>query len=185
VDDVEPLDLRVAMAHLASGVCLVSTRDVVGRDCALTVTSVASLSLRPPLVLVAVKRGGFLHDALDVADGWAVTILAADQVDLARYAARHRYPSDTDDFSSYPSRRGQASGALYFTDGLAALECRPVQLVPAGDHSIAIGEVVAMPQDCTGEQPLLYHRRAYRGIGPEIAARESAPSSGGPIGAQA
>jgi flavin reductase (DIM6/NTAB) family NADH-FMN oxidoreductase RutF len=185
VDDVEPLDLRVAMAHLASGVCLLTTRDVVGRDCGLTVTSVASLSLRPPLVLVAVKRGGFLYDALDVADGWAVTILAADQVGLARYAARHRYPSDTDDFSPYPSRRGQASGALYFTGGLAALDCRPVQLVPAGDHSIAIGEVVAMPGGCTGQEPLIYHRRAYRGIGPEIAARDSAPTSGDSLSAQA
>jgi flavin reductase (DIM6/NTAB) family NADH-FMN oxidoreductase RutF len=174
VDDVDGLDLRIAMAQLATGVCVVTTRDVVGRDCGLTVTSVASLSLRPPLVLVAVKRGGFLHDALDVADGWALTVLAADQVALARYTARHRYPSDTDDFSRFATRRGEVTGVLYFTGGLAALECRSRELVPAGDHSIAIGEVVAMPADCTGTEPLLYHRRAYRGIGREIAARDDA-----------
>lgn len=166
------LDLREAMAHLATGVCIIATRDVVGRDCGLTVTSVASVSLHPPLVLVAVKQGGFLHDALEVADGWALTVLASSQVGLARYAARHRYPSDTDDFSPYPHRRG-GTGSLYFTGGLAALECEPSALVPAGDHVIALGQVVAMPDDCVGRQPLLYHRRAYRGIGDEIAPRES------------
>jgi flavin reductase (DIM6/NTAB) family NADH-FMN oxidoreductase RutF len=171
VDDPE-LDLRQAMAHLATGVCVLTTRDVVGRDCGLTVTSVASLSLRPPLCLGAVRRGGFLHDALEVADGWALTVLSTGQVDLARYASRHRYPSDVDDFSAFATRRGRASGSLYFTAGLAALECRPFDLVPAGDHSLVIGHVVAMPDDCVGEDPLLYHRRAYRGIGPQVAARD-------------
>ena len=70
-------DLREAMSHLAAGVSLLATRDVVGRDCGLTVTSLASVSLDPPLCAVAVRRGGFLHDALAVADGWAVTIWAA------------------------------------------------------------------------------------------------------------
>jgi flavin reductase (DIM6/NTAB) family NADH-FMN oxidoreductase RutF len=168
----DDLDLREAMAHLAAGVCLVTARDVVGRDCGLTVTSVASVSLHPPLVLVAVKQGGFLHDALEVADGWALTLLASTQVNLARYAARHRYPSDTDDFSPYPHRRG-VTGSLYFTDGVAALECEPHALVPAGDHVLALGRVVGMPDDCGGLQPLLYHRRAYRGVGEQIAPRES------------
>jgi flavin reductase (DIM6/NTAB) family NADH-FMN oxidoreductase RutF len=166
-----PLDLRRAMAHLASGVSILTTRDVVGRDCGLTVTSLVSLSLRPPLCLVAVKRGGFLHDALEVADGWTVTMLATGQVDLARYAARHRYPGDVDDFSPYPSRRGTASGALYFTGGVAALECIPEQQVAAGDHSIAIGRVVHLADDCVGEQPLLYHERDYHELGPVVTDR--------------
>jgi flavin reductase (DIM6/NTAB) family NADH-FMN oxidoreductase RutF len=163
------IDLRVPMAELASGVSVLTTRDVVGRDCGLTVTSLASLSLSPPLCLVAVKRGGFLHDALEVADGWAFTMLARDQVDLARYAARHRYPSDTDDFAAFAHRRGPASGALYFTAGVAAIECLPERLVPSGDHTIVVGRVVAVADDCTGEQPLLYHRRRYSSLGPAVS----------------
>lgn len=164
------LDLREAFAHLATGVCVITTRDVVGRDCGLTVTSVASLSLHPPLCVVAIKRSGFLHDALDVADGWALTMLAESQLDLARYTARHRYPSDTDDFTPFPHRRGAASGALYFTDGVAAVECLPHELVPAGDHSLVVGRVVAMPT-VDGQQPLLYHERQYRRLGPELGPR--------------
>jgi flavin reductase (DIM6/NTAB) family NADH-FMN oxidoreductase RutF len=168
LSDGADLDLREAMSHLATGVCVLTTRDVVGRDCGLTVTSVASLSLHPPLCLVAVKRSGFLHDALDVADGWAITMLAEAQLDLARYAARHRYPSDTDDFSAAPHRRGTASGALYFTEGVAAVECEPFDLVAAGDHTIAIGRVVALPDDCTGTRPLVYQRRTYRSLGESL-----------------
>jgi flavin reductase (DIM6/NTAB) family NADH-FMN oxidoreductase RutF len=159
--DPAALDLRVPMANLASGVSLVATRDVVGRDCGLTITSLVSLSLDPPLCLVAVKRGGFLHDALEVSQGWAVTMLAVDQMGLAQYAARHRYPSDTDDFGPYPHRRAVASDSLYFTDGVAALDCVPERLLPGGDHTIVVGRVVGVADDCTGVQPLVYHQRRY------------------------
>lgn len=169
-DESSP-DLREAMSHLAAGVSVLTTTDVVGRDCGLTVTSLVSVSLDPPLCLVAVRRGGFLHDALEVADGWAVTVLATSQRALAQYAARHRYPSDTDDFSSFCAVRGDASGALYFPDGLAALECVPHTLIPAGDHSLAIGRVVHVPSGLTGSTPLLYHRRHYVGIGDVVSER--------------
>lgn len=155
------LDLRVPMAQLASGVSVMTTRDAVGRDCGLTVTSLVSLSLDPPLCLVAVKRGGFLHDALEVSQGWAVTMLSVDQVGLAQYAARHRYPSDTDDFAPYPHRRGDESDALYFTEGVAALHCVPERLLPSGDHTIVVGRVVSVVDDCTGRAPLVYHQRRY------------------------
>lgn len=164
-DDVAELDLRGAMSHLASGVSVLATRDVVGRDCGLTITSLASLSLHPPLCVVAVKRGGFLHDALEVTEGWSITMLSAAQRQLATYAARHRYPSDTDDFSPFPHRRGDASRSLHFLEGVAALECVPERLVPSGDHTIAVGRVVSLPQDCTGRDPLLYFRRDYHRIG--------------------
>jgi flavin reductase (DIM6/NTAB) family NADH-FMN oxidoreductase RutF len=159
--DADPVDIRVPMTQLASGVSLITTRDVVGRDCGLTITSLVSLSLDPPLCLIAVKRGGFLHDALEVSDGWAVTMLSVEQVGLAQYAARHRYPSDTDDFASYAHRRAQASDALYFTDGVAALDCVSERLIPSGDHTIVVGRVVALADDCTGRAPLVYHRRRY------------------------
>lgn len=165
------LDLRRAMTHLASGVSVVSTRDVVGRDCALTITSLVSLSLAPPLVLVAVKREGFLHDALTVADGWAVTMLARSQVDLAAYTARHRYPGDTDDFAAYRHVRGRLSDSLYFVDGLAAVECLPEQQVDSGDHTIVVGRVVRIADDCVGSEPLVYHGRAYHSLGDEVPER--------------
>jgi flavin reductase (DIM6/NTAB) family NADH-FMN oxidoreductase RutF len=158
---VSPEEFRDVFAGLTAAVCLLATTDVVGRDCALTVTSVAGVSLVPPLALVAVKRDGFLHDAISVADGWAVTMLAEEQLALARYAARHRYPSDTDDFRTEPSVRGAESGALLFTGGVAGFECRTEELVPAGDHTLVLGRLVATAVGMTGTVPLLYGRRTW------------------------
>lgn len=160
-DRLEPApEFRNAMARLAGGVAVVTTLDPVGRDCGLTVTAVSSVSLDPPLVLVCVKKDGFIHDALYVADGWSLNFLAADQLDLAHYAARHRYPGDRDDFSPWASRRARHH-ELVITGGVAAVECEPYEFVDAGDHSIAIGRVVAIARDLSGRTPLVHVDREY------------------------
>jgi len=170
----ETAPFRDAMARLASGVGLITTRDPVGRDCGITVTAISSVSLDPPLVLVCVRREGFIHDALYVASGWALTMLADDQVALARYAARHRYPGDRDDFSPWVSRRG-VDDALVFTGGVSAVECVPHELVDAGDHTGVIGRVVAVGDDLTGQRPLVYVDRDYHTIGPPPPSPPSRP----------
>lgn len=150
-----------AMARLAGGVVVLTTRDVVGRDCGISVTACSAVSLDPPLVLVSVRRSGFVHDALSVSEGWAVTMLAADQVDLARYAARHRPPGDRDDFSRWPHRRGSHTDALLFAGGVATVECVPYDSLDAGDHTIVVGRVVAASADPGGQPPLVYVDRGY------------------------
>jgi flavin reductase (DIM6/NTAB) family NADH-FMN oxidoreductase RutF len=153
-------DFRDALARLAGGVAVLTTLDPVGRQCGLTVTAVSSVSLDPPLVLVCVKKDGFIHDALYVADGWSMTFLAIGQLDLATYAARHRYPGDRDDFSPWDSRPS-GTGELIFTGGVAAVECLPHELVDAGDHTIAIGRVTRVAPGLSGEVPLVHVDRSY------------------------
>lgn len=157
---VSEAEFRDAFSHLAVGVCLLATHDTVGRDVGLTVTSVTSVSLRPPLCLVSVRREGYLHDAVSVTDGWTVSMLDASQRDLADYAARHRYPSDTDDFTGFGGRRDPDSGLLWFPESLGAVQCRTTDLVAAGDHTLVVGEVIeVMPG--TGQSPLLRLRGQY------------------------
>jgi flavin reductase (DIM6/NTAB) family NADH-FMN oxidoreductase RutF len=112
-------------------------------------------------VMVGIRHGSFVHDALYVADGFALTVLAAEQLDLARYAARHRYPTDADDFTPWRSVRAKESGALVFPGGLAATDCVPYNFVDAGDHVIVIGRAVQTTFSCTGEVPLLHVDRRY------------------------
>lgn len=156
-------DFRDAMARLAAGVAVVTTRDVVGRDLGITVTSFTPVSLDPPLVLVCVRRDGFVADALAVSDGWAVSMLSEDQVDLARYAARHRHPGSRDDLSPWPHRRG-VGGAPVLTGGVSLVECLPYAEHEAGDHLVVIGRVVAV-EVRPDRRPLLYVDRRYRAEG--------------------
>ncbi len=167
-DSVDDRAFRDAMARLGSGVCVLTTLDLVGRDCGLTMTAVASLSLEPPLVVAAVRHGSFIHDALSVADGWALTILADDQLDLARYASRHRYPTDADDFGAWQTVRARGSGALVFSGGIAAVDCVPHLLVDAGDHTLAVGRVVSTAFPSLGKTPLLHVDRKWYRPGDEL-----------------
>lgn len=153
-DSVAGDDLRQAFANLAVGVCLLGTTDVVGRDVGLTVTSVTSVSLRPAMCLVCVRRDGFIHDSISVSDGWTISMLSESQQGLADYAARHRYPSDTDDFTGFPHARGEATGAIWFTESLCAVECQTSELVAAGDHTLVLGTIVGVAYG-SGRSPLL------------------------------
>lgn len=155
---------RDAMARVAAGVGVLTVRDGAGDDRGITVTSVSSVSLDPPMVLVCVKRGGSIHDAVEGSDGWALNMLADDQIMLARYAARHRRRGERDDFTAWARGRG-TTGALLFTGGVAAVECAPHRFVQAGDHSVAIGRVISVPARMAGRQPLVYVDRGYRSAG--------------------
>jgi flavin reductase (DIM6/NTAB) family NADH-FMN oxidoreductase RutF len=172
IDDHRPAPaFRDAMARLAGGVAVLTTLDPVGRQCGLTVTAVASLSLEPPMVLVSVKKDGFIHDALYVADGWSLTFLATDQVDLAHYAARGRAPGDRDDFGRWPHRPA-GTGEFVFTGGVAAVSCESDRFIEAGDHTVAIGRVTAVAAGLSGHAPLVHVDRAYIEPGRVLGAHD-------------
>ena len=57
---------------------------------------------------------------------------------------------------------------------LAWIVCDVRELIPAGDHEIAIGEVVAM--DVADGDPLLWYRGGYRALATEPPVAERTPA---------
>src|SRR6266566_7898522 len=86
-----PIDeaaFKLAMSHFASGVTVVTTEHA-GRQYGMTVASFASLSLRPPLVLICIEKSVKTHEALVAAGKFGVSILSAAQGDISsRFASR-------------------------------------------------------------------------------------------------
>jgi flavin reductase (DIM6/NTAB) family NADH-FMN oxidoreductase RutF len=154
-----PIDesgFRSALSHFASGVTVVTTLHE-GQRYGMTVASFASLSLRPPLVLVCIEKTVKTHDAIDAAGTFAVNILAEDQVGVSnRFASRIE-----DKFAEVETHDG--SNGLPLIDGaLTTLECRVTDRLPGGDHTIFVGEVLAA---VTSEgEPLVYFRSGYRTV---------------------
>jgi flavin reductase (DIM6/NTAB) family NADH-FMN oxidoreductase RutF len=151
VDDAQ---FKLAMSHFASGVTVVTTEHE-GKPYGMTVASFASLSLHPPLILVCIERLVKSHDAIAAAKKFAVNVLAADQVEIS-----NRFATKLDDkFAGIATQPGRIGVPLI--DGtLCAIECRVREQLPGGDHSIFVGEVVAVQM---GEgSPLLYFRSGYR-----------------------
>ena len=152
-----PIDeaaFKLAMSHFASGVTVVTTEHA-GRAYGMTVASFASLSLRPPLVLICIEKSVKTHEAIVAAGKFGVSILSADQADVSS-----RFASRTEDkFSGIKTNRG-GIGIPLIDGAITTLECEVRDQLPGGDHTIFIGEVVGA---ATREGvPLLYFRSGYR-----------------------
>lgn len=151
---IDQAEFRRVLGHFASGVTVV-TFGQEGQYHGLTVSAFCSLSLEPPLVLVCIDRRFASHELLKESGSFAVNILAEDGERLSRHFSS-RAP---DKFSSVPYHIG-VTGAPLLDAALATIECRVVDQLPGGDHSIFVGAVLAADaSDHAG--PLLYFRSGY------------------------
>jgi flavin reductase (DIM6/NTAB) family NADH-FMN oxidoreductase RutF len=141
-------------------VVVVTVRD--GRDdLGTTVTSFMSVSMDPPMVVVAVDVESYLSEVLHRQDRWAATVLSDRQRALAgRFAAQGR-PSARLLIANEAHHRGPLSGALIVDDGLTALECQTRQRIPAGDHVLFVADVLAADYASSGGGPLVRVNRRY------------------------
>jgi flavin reductase (DIM6/NTAB) family NADH-FMN oxidoreductase RutF len=151
---VDKAEFRRALGHFAAGVSVVTSRFDDGQIAGITVTAFSSLSLEPPLVLVCIDRRAKIHDRLQPGGNFAVNLLRDDQELVSRRFAS----SQGDQFQEIGFAPG-LSGAPLLEGAIAAVECRIVNLLAGGDHTIVLGEVEAT-QVHEGK-PLLYFRGGY------------------------
>lgn len=151
---VEKAEFRRALGHFAAGVTVVTAQFGDGRRAGITVTAFTSVSLEPPLVLVCVDKRSRMHDRLQVGGHFAVNMLAQDQ----EFVSRRFAAGDADPFREIGYREG-VTGAPVLQGVLAAVECRIVEVLGGGDHTIFLGEVEATT--IAEGKPLLYFRGGY------------------------
>jgi flavin reductase len=143
-------DLRAVMRRFPAGVAVV-TVDARGERVGLTVGSLVSLSLEPPLVGVGIRRDAALHELLRDAGEFGVSLLAAGQEDVAAHFARGVPPIAL--WAGIPTRPGKVAPLL---DGaLGWVECRVRSECEAGDHTFFVGEVLRAESGTAGT-PLVY-----------------------------
>ncbi len=151
---VDPAHFRELMGRFATGVTVLTVNGP--GDCALgmTASSLASVSLVPPLVSVCVDHEAELHDAILAAPVFVVNVLESGQEVLSRRFADHH----EDRFEGVGYHRSP-EGLVLLDGALAHLECDRFAIHPAGDHTLIIGRVIG---GSTGEgRPLLYYRGGY------------------------
>ncbi len=138
--------LRQAMGRFATGVTVVTTtdREVIH---GMTANAFLSVSLHPPLVLVSLGRCR-MSELLPRAGRYGVSVLAHDQ---EHFAAHFAAQCDSPVEPRFVWQRG-----LPLLDGaLAHIACRVVDVHPAGDHVLWIGEVEYLHQ--RDGEPLLFY----------------------------
>jgi flavin reductase (DIM6/NTAB) family NADH-FMN oxidoreductase RutF len=138
----------------------VLTVDAGGERLGLTIGSLISLSLEPPLVGVAVSRYAAMHELLRAAGAFAFSLLAGDQSSLAQHFARGVPPIAI--WHGIESRNG-TTGAPLLEGALGWVECRLVTEHLTGDHTFFVGEVVAHERG-RAAAPLVYVDQRYMAL---------------------
>ncbi|WP_147107627.1 flavin reductase family protein [Tateyamaria sp. syn59] len=126
--------LRDAFGKFATGVTLVTAPSTDG-PIAIVANSFSSVSLNPALVLWSVDRGARRFPYFEAADHYAIHVLAAEQNDVCKRAAR-----DAHILNDHPYQLN-ADGVPLIDHCLARFECRRVAAHDAGDHVIIVGQV--------------------------------------------
>jgi flavin reductase (DIM6/NTAB) family NADH-FMN oxidoreductase RutF len=133
-------DFRGAMRHLAGGVSVITAgrgKDVSG----MTVTSVSSLSVEPPALIVSINRASSSWPLVKRYGFFGVNILTSDQVEIAERFTGKGGLKGADRFAG-AEWTTRASGVPLLTGALAAIDCEVEDIVERHSHAILIGRVL-------------------------------------------
>ncbi|SRR6266508_6814158 len=145
-------EFRTAMRRYPSGIAVLTLRRPFG----VTIGSLAWLSLEPALVGVAIGRHTQAHELIRDEQGFALSLLGADQESLAQHFARSMPPIAL--WTGVATREG-ARGPL-LDDALAWLECAVRSEHDVGDHTFFAAAVERI-EFGHERQALVYVRGGY------------------------
>lgn len=151
------------MGLFPTGVTLVTGVAADGVDHAITANSVTSVSLEPILLLVCVEHASRLHGAVLESGLWAVSVLGLDGEPVSRKLASRGHDT-AGALAGVAHHRGPHTGALLLDEALATFECRTVAAHPGGDHTVLLGEVLAIGTPRPESAPLVWHRGRYTAL---------------------
>lgn len=152
---IDPQELRHILGHFATGVTVITTRDLAGAPFGLTANAFTSLSLNPPLILICVDKAAQCYSCFAGSNVFTVNFLSEDQQEISRRFAT----KGADKFAGLGWREG-ANGAAVLDGAIGYLECKIAQSYEGGDHTIIIGEV--LNGFASGDRPLLFFRGKYQ-----------------------
>jgi flavin reductase (DIM6/NTAB) family NADH-FMN oxidoreductase RutF len=159
---------RDALGLFPTGIAVVTAGIEDGTVGGLTVNSFTSLSLEPPLILVALARTISSFPIFERASHFAVSLLREDQRHVSAAFAK----SDLAKWHGGHHRSGDLAPIIH--PNLAAFECEVHARHEGGDHMILIGKVLSFEADGADAsgRPLLYYRGQYREL---LAEAEPTP----------
>lgn len=138
--EVSAGDFRNAMRHLTGGVSVITAgrgRDISG----MTVTSVSSLSVDPPALIVSINREASSWPLVKRYGFFGVNILTSDQIDIAERFTGKGGLRGADRFAG-ARWMTCASGVPLLVGSLAAVDCEVEDIVERHSHTIVIGRVL-------------------------------------------
>jgi flavin reductase (DIM6/NTAB) family NADH-FMN oxidoreductase RutF len=161
---IDPLadSFRQAMRCFANSVCIVAARNGNVRGGA-TVTSVCSVSMSPPSLLVCINRNSASRNLLHGSRYFSVSILVEEDAALADVFAGRTERKDWDSKFAFAGDRWSEdeNGTPLLKGALATAVCERQTWLESGSHSIVIGDIRSAFAASHWEAPLVYAYGAY------------------------
>jgi flavin reductase (DIM6/NTAB) family NADH-FMN oxidoreductase RutF len=133
-------DKKQALRMIPYGLYVLTAESADGRVAASTVNWVTQASFDPPLLAVGVKADSGAHAIIKESKAFALNILGKGQDSMAfsffKPVEREGNSIAGEAFSS------GSSGSPILSNAHASIECKLVDTVEIGDHSLFVGEVV-------------------------------------------
>jgi flavin reductase len=148
---------RALFRRWPAGVSVVVTQ-VEDRRSGLTVSSLISLSLEPPLVGISIALDASLHELLRDAGTWAASFLSGEQEELAKHFARSVPP-----IALWNGIEVRDDDPRLLAGAAGWLTARTVDEIRTGDHTFFVGEILSLEEGRAGTS-LSYVHREYRSL---------------------
>lgn len=152
----EVVDQRIfrdVVGRFASGVTVITTT-ADDKQYGTTASAMSSLSMDPPMILICLNKTSETGAAVLTSGTFAVNILAKGQEHLASQFA----VKGDDKFADVSTARGVLGDPL-IADTLATMQCRTVETVTGGTHTVFLAEVV--DAEARDLEPLTYFRGRF------------------------
>jgi flavin reductase (NADH) len=170
---VGPADFCMLMASFPTGVAVVTALDACGHPVGMTCSSLASVTLAPPTLLVCLRWGSRTLESVLRQSRFTVNLMHS-----GAQATAELFASGAQDrFSRVRWQDGSESGGPRLHDDSHAIaDCRLSKVTRIGDHAVAFGEVCRLSLG-SGHvtQPLLYGLRRYAGWPAEAGLTSTSP----------
>ncbi len=150
INEIDPQDFRKVMASWPTGVSIITTRTAEGNPIGILCNSLTSISLSKKLLLWTVDHSSSNYKHWVEAKHWAAHFLADDQQDLIERFARKGVPNKYEGLDCAISD----AGTPILQGVVARLECQRTENFETYDHTIILGEVVAMT--ASDKKPVIF-----------------------------
>lgn len=150
--EIDPRELRNALGHFASGITVATTVHE-GQTYGMTANAFVSVSLDPPLVLVAADNKTKWHEKVSQSRRYGVSVLSEEQGSLSDHFAGRGSQEDLEIPFVWQDGIPLIEGAV------AHFVCRVVDPHPAGDHTLHIGQIEHL--NYQSGDPLLFYTGGY------------------------
>jgi|TARA_B110000211_G_scaffold232872_1_gene297632 flavin reductase (DIM6/NTAB) family NADH-FMN oxidoreductase RutF len=147
----------IAMRYLAASVSVVSAKDSNGKLYAMTASSVTSLTIEPPSILVCVNKNASIHAALQPGSEMCINILSNAQQDISNLCS-----SKDSDMKRFDNDYWNKDEAPFLKDAQSNIFVQVDEIVGYHSHSIIISKVLSV-KNAESFNTLIYADGGYLG----------------------